>query len=133
MATIEINYGVTSMTLLLFIGSVIFALAGLIFFSAARGAVHETAALVLFLTSAVMLVGAPLNNAANRIIDVLRERLAAPSRMTQPAADQPGTKTAPHVADTTTPDIHETPPEPKTVPNRSWVDVAKSEIEAEKS
>ena len=92
MATIEINDGVTSMTLLLFIGSVIFALAGLIFFSAARGAVHETAALVLFLTSAVMLVGATLNNAANRIIDVLRERLAAPSRMTQPAADQPDTE-----------------------------------------
>lgn len=58
-------------TFFLFLCSVLAALAGFIVFAAAKGAIHEASGLVLFLTSAVLFVGAALNSAAHRIIELL--------------------------------------------------------------
>lgn len=121
------------MTLLLFIGSVLFALAGFIFFGAARGAIHETAALVLFLTSAVLLVGATLNNAANRLIDLLRDRLPAAVRVTRPAAEHPEIESGAQDTEPPAPAINDTPPEAPPAAPKSWVEAAREELKAEKS
>jgi len=121
------------MTLLLFIGSVIFALAGFIFFSAARGAIHETAALVLFLTSAVMLVGATLNNAANRLIDLLRDRLPSAARVTRAATEDHQTESGAEDAEPPAPAPRETTPAAPPAAPKSWVEAAREELKAEKS
>lgn len=121
------------MTLLLFIGSVVFALAGFMVFGASRGAVHETAALVLFLTSAVLLVGATLNNATNRLIDLLRDRLPSAAPMMRPAAERRETESGAEGTEPPAPAPRDTPPAAPPAAPKSWVEAAKEEIKAGKS
>lgn len=121
------------MTLLLCIGSVIFALAGIIVFGAARGAVHETASIVLFLTSAVLLVGATLNNAANRLIDLLNARLPSTTPAAPKEDKQSDVVPTPNVDELPAQLVHEAPPAAPPAAPKSWVDLAKEEIRADKS
>lgn len=105
------------MSFLLYLGSIIAFLFGLILFWGANGAIHQIAGLVSMLIGAVLLAGGAVNSSINRSGNRICDTLVATRK--EPA-ELPATTEQPEL---------ESIPEPSPPVAKSWVEVAKEEIQ----